>query len=227
MHVNKDSDKIVIVQSTHNAAMGPMTRSKAKSTSLPSTKQTSESTCLLKPIRTRDEHQSCITLASPRAKSHSPHSKGKLPLALKDFGDKSPCSITDTNSNTGSHSNSSTGTSKKENYFNCSDFFYFLMTMSVMATNTTFVKELLVEMACAMVKLTKMIEEKDMQIASLINKVEAQVQNTGESSHGLNHLLNVASPLDDAPHASRTVQVGGQTMESTLVASLSVQHFKT
>ena len=49
VHVNKDNDKIVITQSTHNTTMGPMTRSKAKSISSPSTKQTSESTCLLKP----------------------------------------------------------------------------------------------------------------------------------------------------------------------------------
>ena len=96
------------------------------------------------------------------------------------------------------------------------------MTMSVMATNTTFVKELLVEMACAMVKLTKMIEEKDMQIASLINKVEVQVQNTSESSQRLNYLPNVASPLNDAPHTYWTMQVERQTVESASVALLSV-----
>ena len=74
-----------------------------------------------------------------------------------------------------------------------------------MTTGTTFVEEQLAEMACAIVKLTKTIEEKDMQIVSLINKVEAQVQNTGESCQGLNHLPNVASPLDDAPHTYRTM----------------------
>ena len=60
-------------------------------------------------------------------------------------------------------------------------------------------------MAHATAKLTKIVEEKDMQIVSLINKVEAQVQNMGESSQRLNHFLNVASPLDDAPHVSKTV----------------------
>ena len=66
------------------------------------------------------------------------------------------------------------------------------MTMLVMETGTTSVDEQLVEMACAITKLTKTVEEKDMQIASLINKVEAQVQNMDESSQRLNHLLNVA-----------------------------------
>ena len=79
MHVNKGNDKIVIAQSTHDTAMGPMTRSKVKSTSSLSTKQTSESTCLLKHVRTRDKHQPLIPLVSLGAKSHSPHSKGKLP----------------------------------------------------------------------------------------------------------------------------------------------------
>ena len=57
-----------------------------------------------------------------------------------------------------------------------------------MATNTTSIEEQLAEMAHTIAKLTKTVEEKDIQIASLINKVEAQVKNTGESSQGLNHL---------------------------------------
>ena len=123
--------------------MSPMTRSKVKSTSLPSTKQTSESTCLLKLVRTHDKHQPSIILASPRAKNHSPHSKGKLSLALKDFEDNSPCSITDTNSSTGSHSRLPTGMSNEENYSNHSDSFTspFLMIIPVMATDATSVEE--------------------------------------------------------------------------------------
>ena len=48
----------------------------------------------------------------------------------------------------------------------------------------------------------------------------------GESSQGLNHLPNVASPLDDAPHAYRTIQVERQTTEFALVASLSIQQLQ-
>ena len=66
--------------------------------------------------------------------------------------------------------------SNEENYSNRPDSFTysFLMTMTIMETDTTFVEEQLVEMACIIAKLTKTVEEKDMQIASLINKVEAQ-----------------------------------------------------
>ena len=100
------------------------------------------------------------------------------------------------------------------------------MTMSIMATDTTSLEEQLTEMARVITKLTKMVEEKDMQIAFLINKVKAQVQNTSESSQGLNHLSNVASLLDKAPHTYRTMQVERQTVESALVASLSVQQLQ-
>ena len=98
--------------------------------------------------------------------------------------------------------------------------------MSVMATGTTSIEEQLAEMAHAIAKLTKTVEEKDMQIASLINKVKVQVQNTGESSQRLNHLPNVASHLDDAPHVYRTMQVEKQTTKSASVASLFVQQLQ-
>ena len=76
-------------------------------------------------------------------------------------------------------------------------------------------------MARIIAKLTKTVDE-DMQIVFLINKVEAQVQNMTESSQRLNYFPNVASPLDDVPHASRTVQVERQMSESTSMASLFI-----
>ena len=163
VHVNKGNDKIIIAQSTHDAAMGPMTHSKAKSTSSLSTKQISEFACLLKSVRTCDEHQPLITLVSLGAKSHSPRSRGKLTSTLQDFRDESPSSVTDSNSSTGSYSELPAGMSKKENYSNRFDSFTspFSMTMLVMATGTTSVDEQLVEMAHGIAKLTKMVEEKD------------------------------------------------------------------
>ena len=151
-----------------------MTRNKAKSTSSLSIKQTSEFACLLKPVRTHDEHQPLITLVSLEARIRDPRSRGKLPSTLKDFRYKSPCSVTNVNSSTGSHSESPTTMSKEENYSNCFDSFTspFSMTMPIMATNTTSVNEQLVETTRAITKLTKTIEKKDIQIVSLINKVE-------------------------------------------------------
>ena len=98
--------------------------------------------------------------------------------------------------------------------------------MSVMTTDTISVEEQLAKMARAIAKLTKTVEENDMQIAYFINKVKTQVQNMGKSSQGLNHLLNVASSLDNAPHASKTMQVERQTTESASVASLSIHQLQ-
>ena len=103
-------------------------------------------------------------MAFSGAKSRSPHSKGKLPLVLKDFRDKSSCFVTDTNSSTSSYSESPIGISKEENYFNRFDSFtfHFSMTMPIMVTDTTTIEEQLAEMARTIAKLTKIVDEKDM-----------------------------------------------------------------
>ena len=49
-------------------------------------------------------------------------------------------------------------------------------------TETTTIDEKITEMGHAIAKLTKTVEEKDLQIAMLMNKLE--VQNQGESSKG-------------------------------------------
>ena len=102
-----------------------MTRRKAKSTSSLSTKQTSESVCLLKQVRTHDEHQPLITLVPLGAKSHSSCSRGKLPSTLQDFRDKSPSSVTDANSITDSYFESPTGMSNEEKLLQSFRHFYF------------------------------------------------------------------------------------------------------
>ena len=65
--------------------------------------------------------------------------------------------------------------SKVDNSSKHSDSFTssFLMIMLVMTMNTTSVKEQLIKMTHVIAKLTKTIEKKDLQIASLMNKVEA------------------------------------------------------
>ena len=53
---------------------------------------------------------------------------------------------------------------------------------SAMMTEATTVDEKITEMARAIAKLNKTVEEKDLQIATLMNKLE--IQNRGESSNG-------------------------------------------
>ena len=54
--------------------------------------------------------------------------------------------------------------------------------MSTMMTETTTVDKKIADMRRAIAKLTMIVEEKDLQIATLMNKLE--VQNRGESSNG-------------------------------------------
>lgn len=57
--------------------------------------------------------------------------------------------------------------------------------MQVMTTDTATVEEQLATMVRAIEKLTKTVEDKDLQIASLINKLDAQ--NVGETSQDASH----------------------------------------
>ena len=54
--------------------------------------------------------------------------------------------------------------------------------VSVMMTNTSTMEEKMAEMEQRVVLLTKALEDKDLQIATLMNKLE--VHDLGESSHG-------------------------------------------
>ena len=56
-----------------------------------------------------------------------------------------------------------------------------------MTTNTSTMEEKMAEMEQKVILLTKALEEKDVKIATLMNKLE--VQDSGESSLGLEHPL--------------------------------------
>ena len=58
--------------------------------------------------------------------------------------------------------------------------------MAAMMTETTTIDEKIAEMGHDITKLTKTVEEKDLQIATLMNKPE--VQNRRESSKGHSHM---------------------------------------
>lgn len=72
------------------------------------------------------------------------------------------------------HFGSLIGMSKEDNSFNHSLSFTssFVVTMLRMTIDTMSIEEQLAEMVHAINKLTKTIEEKDLQIASLMTKVE-------------------------------------------------------
>jgi hypothetical protein len=87
-----------------------------------------------------------------------------------------------------------------------------VIAIPAMMTKTTIVDERIVAMERAISKLTKTVEEKDLQIATLMNKLK--VHNHGESSNG---------PIHQHTPQDGHKRVEDQHTNSTSIASLSVQ----
>ena len=87
----------------------------------------------------------------------------------------------------------------------------------VMITNTSTLEEKIAKMEQRVVLLIKALEDKDVQIATLMNKLE--VQDLGESSHG----HKFTSTKDDE---GREIENTPRREQSTLVASLSVNQLQ-
>ncbi|KAK4566285.1 hypothetical protein RGQ29_002502 [Quercus rubra] len=97
--------------------------------------------------------------------------------------------------------------------------------MPVMMTNTSTMEEKMAEMEQRVTLLTKALEEKDVKIATLMNKLE--VQDSGESSLGLEHppgftLKGEIARGDKGKGGEGTSQHG----HSTSMASISVQQLQ-
>ena len=97
------------------------------------------------------------------------------------LGGKSPYSTSNIESSITSWLSSSLGSSQKVTSLIFSGTSSRMIFMSAMMMETTIIDEKIVEMGHAIAKLTKTIEEKDLQIATLRNKLD--VQNRGESSN--------------------------------------------
>ena len=82
-------------------------------------------------------------------------------------------------------------------------------------------EEKMAEMEQRVVLLTKAFEDKDLQIATLLNKLE--MQDLGESSHGPKFPFGFTSTKNDKGKENQNTP---QREQSTLVASLSIQQLQ-
>ena len=101
----------------------------------------------------------------------------------------------------------------------------YIEVMPVMMTNTSTMEEKMAEMEQRVTLLTKAFEEKDVKIATLINKLE--LQDSGESSLGPEHppdftLKGENARGDKGKGGEGTSQHG----HSTSIASISVQQLQ-
>ena len=94
----------------------------------------------------------------------------------------------------------------------------YLEVMLAMMTNTSIVEEKMVEMEQRVILLTKALEDKDVKIATLMNKLE--LQDSGEPSLGPEH------PSGFTLKEGKLGEGTSQHRQSTLIASISVQQLQ-
>uniref|UniRef100_A0A2N9ILM6 Uncharacterized protein n=1 Tax=Fagus sylvatica TaxID=28930 RepID=A0A2N9ILM6_FAGSY len=213
-HIPKTTTKNVGGSTSSSTSTGPMTRNRSKAMGLPTAQRTAGETSTRNLTKAQPQPKTVISLDTLGAGRRTSKSVGDTPLASEDSTARgnSSYSAPDAESSTDSQSGSSPGSPRKATTSAFSEDSSRTIAMPAMMTETAVVDERIVAMERAISKLTKTVEEKDLQIATLMNKLE--VHNHGESSNG--------------PVHQRTPQDGHKRVEdqhtnSTSIASLSVQ----
>ena len=172
---------IAATRNNNNTSTGPVTRSKTKAAAAFANRGVASNTNATKV--SFDKSQSVSASASHEVKKED----GKKSVKVHSvYEDSLPTNLSMCPSRLASDANSSTGSrsgsyptvpkgfvSPTHSNVSCS-------VPQVMTTGTTTLEKQLATMARVIEKLTKTVEEKDLQIAALMNKLEAQ--NVGEAS---------------------------------------------
>ncbi|KAH7842968.1 hypothetical protein Vadar_011166 [Vaccinium darrowii] len=217
--MNKNMAKnVTIVTNNNSTSTNPVTHNKAKATFASTSKG-------VVPKVLSSKYQLIATL--PMKKKDEEGSK-KLPSNSENSisGSLSPRpsrSVSDANSSTGSHSGSSPSSppsSPKRLESPSHSESSYSVAMQVMTTGASTVEVQMATMARAIEKLTKTVEDKDFQIASLMNKLEAQ--KVGETSQDNSHPRGFTPRGGGAKfnHATSAALGIGENAQPTSIASL-------
>uniref|UniRef100_A0A2N9ERQ0 Uncharacterized protein n=1 Tax=Fagus sylvatica TaxID=28930 RepID=A0A2N9ERQ0_FAGSY len=213
-HIPNTTTKNVGGSTSSSTSTGPMTRNRSKAIGLPTAQRTAGETSTKNLTKAQPQPKTVISLDTLGAGRRTSKSVGDTPLVSEDSTARgnSSYSTPDAESSTDSQSGSSPRSLRRATTSTFSEDSSRTIAMPAMMTETAVVDERIVAMERAISKLTKTVEEKDLQIATLMNKLE--VHNHGESSNG--------------PVHQRTPQDGHKRVEdqhtnSTSIASLSVQ----
>ena len=160
-----------------------MTRNKAKAMELFTSQEADGKAPMTKLISPSTQPKKFISLSILGARKHTITERENSTFILEDLviGGKSSYSALTTKSSTTLCLGSSPGSFEEVTSSIFSRSSSRTIFMSAMMTETTTIDEKIAEMGRAIAKLTKTVEEKDLQIATLMNKLE--VQNRGESSN--------------------------------------------
>ena len=219
----KNATKSVEGSICSNTSIGLMTQNKAKAMELFTSQEADGKTPMTKLVNALTQPKTFISLSTLGAGKHTIAEKENSTFPLKDLvtGGKSSYSTLKTKSSTTSCLGFSPGSSQEVTSSIFSGSSSRTIFMSAMMTETTTIDEKIAKMGRAIAKLTKTVEEKDLQIATLMNKLE--VQNRGESSNGQSqtqqHMLQGA-------RTSSPKKADNHYGSSTFIASLSVQQLQ-
>ena len=186
-HIPKTTTKNVGGSTSSSTSIGPMTRNRRKAMGLPTTQRTVGEASTKNLTKAQPQPKTVISLNTLGAGKRTSKSVGDTPLILEDSTARgnSSYSAPDAELSTDSQSGSSLGSPRRATSFAFSEDSSRVIAILAMMTETAMVDERIVAMERAILKLTKTVEEKDLQIATLMNKLE--VHNHGESNNGPIH----------------------------------------
>ena len=221
--MSKNATKSIGGSISSSTSIVPMTRNKAKAMELFTSQEADGKAPLTKLINASTQPKKFISLITLGVGKHTIVEKENSAFTLEDLvtGGKSSYSALKTKSSTTSRLSSSPGSSQEVTssiFLGSSSRTIF---MSAMMTETTTINEKIAEMGRAVAKLTKTVEEKDLQIATLMNKLE--VQNRGESS---NDQSQTQQHMLQGAHTSSPKKADNHHGSSTFIASLSIQQLQ-
>ncbi|KAG5554561.1 hypothetical protein RHGRI_012206 [Rhododendron griersonianum] len=171
-----------IMMKIGSTSTGPATRSKAKATDIVANQR---ATPKVNPTKVPPgKRRGVATLAAEKEEEGSEKLPSNFESSMSASSPLPTHSVSDADSSSGLRSGSSPSSPKRSESPNHSESSY-SVAMQAMTTGAATVEEQLSNMARAIEKLTKTVEDKDLQIASLMNKLEAQ--NMGGTSHDASH----------------------------------------
>ena len=210
---------------------GVVTRSKAKAMS--ATPQVTSIPIQAKAKDVNRRREPVINLASlgakkntSRADERNSRNEERSFSGSKNSRERSLSPVSDADSSTGSYHGSPPEDQQKK-IASASIVESYSMAMQVMVTGAMSIEEQLAHMSEAVTKLTKMVEENDAQIASLINKWEThQDKEPGQDANKKVPHREAESSEKGLGHEKESGENSHEKIDTALVGSLSIQQLQ-
>ena len=174
--IPKNATKSFGGSTSSSTSTSPMTRNRAKAIRLLTSQEVRGKAPVTKLISALAQPKTVISLSTLRKSKHTSPGKGNSTLVLEDstIGSEYHYFALDAKLSTASQSGSSQGSPQEVTSSISLENSSRTIAMVAMMTETAIIDEKIAEMGDAISKLTKIVMEKDLQIATLMNKLEVQ-----------------------------------------------------